>query len=170
MDPKIGAFCTIADDVVFGDGVVIHGHVNLYGCRIGDECRIGTFVEIQRGDNIGRRVRVQSHTFICSDVDVEDDVFIGHNVNFINDRYPTARKAANGQWLSERTLVCQGATIGTGAIILCGFVIGAGAVIGAGSVVTRDIAPHTVVAGNPAKVLRTLSPDEWWSGGEKQEG
>jgi acetyltransferase-like isoleucine patch superfamily enzyme len=170
MQTKIGDYCTITDDVTFGDRVIVHGHANLYGCHIGDDSRIGTFVEIQRDVNIGKRVRVQSHTFVCSDVEIEDDVFIGHNVNFINDRYPTARKATSNQWHSEHTLVCQGATIGTGAIILCGVVIGTGAVIGAGSVVTRNVPPHTVVAGNPARILRTLSPAERLTGGGTQEG
>jgi acetyltransferase-like isoleucine patch superfamily enzyme len=167
MEPSIGSFCTIADDVIFGAGVIVHGHANLYGCRIGDQSRIGTFVEIQRDVLIGKRVRIQSHTFVCSEVTIEDDVFVGHNVNFINDRYPTARKAASGDWKSERTLVGKGASLGTGAIILCGISIGEGAVIGAGSVVTRDVAPHTVVAGNPARQIRTLAPEESWSGGER---
>ncbi len=167
MKPTIGNFCSIADDVIFGNGVIVFGHANLYGCRIDDESRIGTFVEIQRDAIIGKRVRIQSHTFICSEVTIEDDVFIGHNVNFINDRYPTARKAAAGKWCCERTLVCTGASIGTGAIILCGITIGEGAVVGSGSVVTRNVEPHTVVAGNPARFKRTLPADERWIGGEK---
>jgi acetyltransferase-like isoleucine patch superfamily enzyme len=163
----IGEFCTIAEDVEFGDGVVIHGHANLYGCRIGNDSRIATFVEIQSNVRIGQRVRVQSHTFICSEVVIEDDVFIGHNVNFINDRYPTAPKAADSRWTCEGTSVGRGASIGTGAIILCGITIGEGAVIGAGSVVTRDVAAHTLVAGNPARMLRRLLPEELWLGGER---
>jgi acetyltransferase-like isoleucine patch superfamily enzyme len=167
MKPRIGKYCTIADDVVFGDDVVVHGHANLYGCRIGDQTRIGTFVEIQAFVDIGKRVRIQSHTFVCSHVVMEDDVFVGHNVNFINDRYPTAQKAADKEWKNEPIRVCKGSSIGTGAIILCGTTIGEGAVIAAGSVITRDVEPHTVVAGNPAKLLRTLSSDERWRGGER---
>lgn len=166
--PEIGAFCTIADDVRFGARVKVFGHANLYGCSLGDDARIGTFVEIQRGVEIGRRVRVQSHTFICSSVVIEDDVFVGHNVNFINDRYPTAPKSAPpGVWKEERTRVCCGASIGSGAVILCGVTIGTGAVIGAGSVVTRDVPAHTVVAGVPARVLREITPEERWYGGER---
>jgi len=167
LKTTIGEYCTIADDVRFGVGVVVHGHANLYGCRIGDDSRVGTFVEIQSNATIGKRVRIQSHTFICSEVVIEDDVFIGHNVNFINDRYPTAPKAASKEWSCEGTHVCRGASIGTGAIILCGITIGEGAVIGAGSVVTRNVEPHTVVTGNPAKVLRLLPPEEQWHGGER---
>jgi acetyltransferase-like isoleucine patch superfamily enzyme len=167
LKTSVGEYCTIADDVQFGTGVVVHGHANLYGCRIGDDSRVGTFVEIQSNATIGKRVRIQSHTFICSEVVIEDDVFIGHNVNFINDRYPTAPRAASKKWNCEGTHVGRGASIGTGAIILCGISIGEGAVIGAGSVVTRDVKPHTVVAGNPVKVLRLLPPDEQWHGGER---
>jgi acetyltransferase-like isoleucine patch superfamily enzyme len=168
---KIGEYCTIADDVVFGENVVVHGFANLYGCQFGDDCKIGTFVEVQREVVLGKRVRVQSHTFICSHVTVEDDVFVGHNVNFVNDRHPTSPKAAAGTWMVENTLVRKGVSIGTGAVILCGVEIGEGAVIGAGSVVTRDVPPHVVIAGVPAKVIRELSLDEHWSGGQhKEEG
>lgn len=167
MKASIGEYCTISDDVELGDGVVVHGHANLYGCQIGDDSRIGTFVEIQCNVVIGKRVRIQSHTFICSEVIIGDDVFIGHNVNFINDRYPTAHRAANKEWNCESTLVGRGASIGTGAIILCGITIGEGAVVGAGSVVTHNVEPHNVVAGNPAKMLRLLSIDEKWHGGER---
>ncbi len=167
MGAIIGRYCTISDDVAFGDDVIVHGHANLYGCRIGDGSRIGTFVEIQRNVLIGKGVRIQSHTFICSDVTIEDDVFVGHNVHFINDRYPTTRKASDKTWRSEGIRVDRGASIGTGAIILCGVTIGEGAVIGAGSVVTRDVLPHSVVAGNPARLLRRLQPAERWRGGEK---
>lgn len=164
----IGPFCSVAPDVRFGSRVKVFGHANLYGCTIGDDSRIGTFVEIQRDAVIGKRVRVQSHTFICSGIVVEDDVFISHNVSFINDRYPTAPKAAPpGTWTQESTRVCRGAAIGTGSVILCGLTIGEGAVVGAGSVVTRNVPPHTIVAGAPARVLRTLEPDERWLGGER---
>jgi acetyltransferase-like isoleucine patch superfamily enzyme len=151
----------IAADVKVGAGVIVRDFVNLYGCEIGDDSRIGTFVEIQRGTKIGRRCKVSSHTFICEGVTIEDDVFIGHNVSFINDRYP--RATANGQlqterdWKLESTLVKRGASIGTSATILCGIVIGEGAIVGAGSVVTHDVPPGAIVAGNPARVLKTVS-------------
>ena len=164
--PKIGQYCTIAPDVEFGDRVVVHGFANLYGCRIGDECRIGTFVEIQRDTFLGKRVRVQSHSFICSNITIEDDVFIGHNVSFINDRYPTSPKAEAGNWEVEGVQVGRGASIGTGAVVLCGIEIGEGAVIGAGSVVTQNVAPNTVVAGVPAKTIRKLKPEEQGMGGQ----
>ena len=170
MSVKIGKYCTVADDVKFGKNVIVYGHANLYGCTIGDESRIGTFVEIQRDAVIGKRVRVQSHSFICSYVVVEDDVFIGHNVSFINDRHPTAPKAVDGTWVAEETKVGRGASIGTGAIILCGVEIGEGAVIGAGSVVTRNVPPHAVVVGVPSRVVRILPPEERWQGGRSVKG
>jgi acetyltransferase-like isoleucine patch superfamily enzyme len=151
----------IAADVKLGVGVIVRDFVNLYGCEIGDDSRIGTFVEIQRGAKIGRRCKVSSHTFICEGVTIEDDVFIGHNVSFINDRYP--RATAKGQlqterdWKLESTLVKRGASIGTSATILCGIVIGEEAIVGAGSVVTHDVPPGAIVAGNPARVLKTVS-------------
>ena len=151
----------IAADVKLGTGVIVRDFVNLYGCEIGEDSRIGTFVEIQRGARIGRRCKVSSHTFICEGVTIEDDVFIGHNVSFINDRYPHA--TANGQlqterdWKLESTLVKRGASIGTSATILCGVVIGENAIVGAGSVVTHDVPPGVIVAGNPARVLKTVS-------------
>jgi UDP-2-acetamido-3-amino-2,3-dideoxy-glucuronate N-acetyltransferase len=166
--PKVGSFSSI-DDVDFGDGVIVHGHANLYGCRIGDGCRIGAFVEIQRGAVLGRRVRVQSHTFICSGVTIDDDVFVGHNVSFVNDRYPTVPKAAAARWTLEGVKVGRGASIGTGAVILCGVTIGEGAVVGAGAVVTSDVAAHTVVVGVPAKLLRVIPQDQHWFGGERPE-
>ena len=166
---KIGKYCTISEDVEFGENVIVHGHANLYGCHIGDDCRIGAFVEIQRDAYIGNRVRIQSHTFICSNVVIKDDVFIGHNVNFINDRYPTARKAVNLIWAPESTMIGCGVSIGTGAIILCGVEIGEGAVIGAGSVVSKDVPPHVVVAGVPARVIRSLTAEERWLGGQPAE-
>lgn len=169
MSARIGKFCTVSDDVVFGEDVIVHGHANLYGCRVGDGSRIGTFVEIQRDAEIGRRVRVQSHTFICSGVVVEDDVFVGHNVNFINDRYPTSPNAVSGDWKMENTVVRRGASIGTAAVILCGIEIGEGAVVGAGSVVTKNVPPHTVVAGVPARIIRELSDDERWQGGRGED-
>jgi acetyltransferase-like isoleucine patch superfamily enzyme len=159
-DPSIGKYCTIAPDVKFGDRVVVHGFANLYGCQIDDDCRIGTFVEIQKDVVLGKRVRVQSHSFICSNVFIEDDVFIGHNVSFINDRYPTSKNAAFGNWKSECTRVRKGASIGTGSVILCGVEIGQGSVVGAGAVVTKNITANNIFAGVPAKLIRTLAPDE----------
>lgn len=146
-------FVQIADDVQLGKNVVIYEFVNLYGCEIGDDTQIGTFVEIQKDAVIGRRVRIQSHTFVCSGVKIEDDVFVGHNVTFINDRYPTASKAREGSWTLEGITVKKGASIGSGATILCGVTIGEESVIGAGSVVTQNVDPKTTVAGNPAKPI-----------------
>jgi UDP-2-acetamido-3-amino-2,3-dideoxy-glucuronate N-acetyltransferase len=147
-------FANIADDVKLGKNVTIFEFVNLYGCEIGDDSRIGTFVEIQRDVVIGKRVRIQSHTFICSAVVVEDDVFVGHNVTFINDRHPTTKDAAAGTWKLEPVRVCRGASIGSSATIMCGVTIGENALVGAGAVVTHDVPASGVVAGNPAKVLR----------------
>ena len=167
--PQVGKYCTIAPDVELGDRVIVHGFANLYGCKIGDGCRIGTFVEIQQNTTLGKRVRVQSHTFICSNVEIQDDVFIGHNVSFINDRYPTSSKANIGTWKAEEVHVGRGVSIGTGSVILCGIEIGEGAVIGAGSVVTHDVSSHTVVFGVPAKVIRKLTPEEQGLGGKPSE-
>lgn len=151
----------IADDVKLGQGVVIVDFVNLYGCEIGDETKIGTFVEIQRGAKIGKRVKVSSHTFICEGVEIEDHVFIGHSVTFINDPYPRAvtpdgELQTGADWTVVPTKVRRGASIGSGTTILCGVEIGEGAIVGAGSVVTRNVPPHTIVAGNPARVLRKV--------------
>jgi acetyltransferase-like isoleucine patch superfamily enzyme len=153
----------IADDVKLGQGVVIVDFVNLYGCEIGDETKIGTFVEIQRGAKIGKRVKVSSHTFICEGVEIEDHVFIGHSVTFINDRYPRAvtpdgELQTGADWTVVPTKVRRGASIGSGSTVLCGVEIGEGAIVGAGSVVTKDVPPHTIVAGNPARVLRKVDP------------
>jgi len=148
-------FVNVADDVKLGRDVAIFEFVNLYGCEIGDESRIGTFVEIQRDVVVGRRVRIQSHTFICSGVRIEDDVFVGHNVTFINDRHPSAEGARTGAWTLEPTVVRTGVSIGSGAVILCGLTIGERARIGAGAVVTHDVPPDATVAGVPAEELRT---------------
>jgi UDP-2-acetamido-3-amino-2,3-dideoxy-glucuronate N-acetyltransferase len=153
-----GQFVRIADDVRLGRDVRIHGFVNLYGCEIGDETSIGTFVEIQKGAKVGARCKIQSHTFICEGVTIEDEVFIGHNVNFLNDRYPAAttdggRRKNDSDWQLERTLVKRRAAVGTGAIVLPGVTIGAGAMIGAGAVVTADVADGVTVVGNPARVV-----------------
>lgn len=146
-------FVNVADDVTLGRDVVIFEFVNLYGCEIGDGSRIGAFVEIQRDAVVGRRVRIQSHTFICSGVRIEDDVFVGHNVTFINDRHPSAEGARTGEWTLESTLVKARASIGSGAVVMCGVTIGEDARIGAGAVVVRDVAPGAVVAGVPARPL-----------------
>jgi acetyltransferase-like isoleucine patch superfamily enzyme len=152
-------FCAIADDVVLGRDVQIYNFVNLYGCRIGDETRIGTFVEIQKGASVGARCKISSHTFICEGVRVEDEVFVGHGVQFINDRYPRATRAdgtpqTEADWTLQRTVVRRGASIGTGAVVLGGIEIGARAIVGAGAVVTRDVPPGATVAGNPARILK----------------
>lgn len=152
-------FCRIAPDVKLGRNVKIYAFVNLYGCTVGDDSRIGTFVEIQKNAQIGRNVKVSSHTFICEGVVVEDDVFIGHNVSFINDKYPRATNAdgqpqSEADWKVTPTLVKRGASIGTSSTILCGVTIGENAIVGAGSVVTHDVPENTVVAGVPARVMR----------------
>jgi len=154
-------FTRIAEDVVLGENVRISAFANLYGCAIGDRTKIGAFVEIQKNAKIGRNVKVSSHTFICEGVSIEDDVFIGHNVSFINDKYPRAttkdgQLQTESDWSVVGTIVRRGASIGTSCTILCGVTVGEGAVVGAGSVVTRDVQPYTIVAGNPAKFLRTL--------------
>jgi acetyltransferase-like isoleucine patch superfamily enzyme len=151
----------IAATVRFGKGVRTFGFVNLYGCEIGDDTKIGTFVEIQKGAKIGHRCKISSHTFICEGVTLEDEVFIGHNVTFTNDLYPRAANADGSvqtekDWTCIPTLVKRGASIGSSATLLCGITIGEFAVVGAGSVVTKDVAPYTVVAGNPARVLKRL--------------
>lgn len=153
----------IAPDVRLGRNVRIFAFVNLYGCDIGDDTSIGTFVEIQKGAKIGARCKIQSHTFICEGVTIEHEVFVGHNVNFINDRYPRAtaddgRMQTERDWTVMPTWVKHGASIGTGAVLLGGITIGEGAVIGAGSVVTRDVPAGAIVAGNPARVLRMVVP------------
>jgi len=148
----------LIDDVSFGRGVVVHSFANLYGCRIGDETQIGTFVEVQRGAVVGARCKIQSHTFICTGVEIGDEVFVGHGVMFINDRRPKATTEdgspqTDEDWTLERTIVEERAAIGSGATILCGVRIGAGALVGAGAVVTRDVAPGETVAGAPARRL-----------------
>ena len=149
----------ISDDVRFGRDVKVFGFVNLYGCSIGDETKIGSFVEIQKGATIGARCKISSHTFICEGVTIESEVFIGHGVTFVNDRFPRATKSDGGlqtdaDWECQKTLVKKGASIGSGATLLGGVSVGEGAIVGAGSVVTRDVPPHHTVAGNPAKILR----------------
>ena len=149
----------ISEDVILGKDVKIYNFVNLYGCKIGDETRIGTFVEIQRNSKIGKRCKIQSHTFICEGVTIEDEVMVAHGVMFINDRDPYAvnpdgSMKTDQDWQCIPTIVKKRACIGSNATIICGVTIGEGALVGAGAVVTRDVAPYTVVAGNPAKFLR----------------
>jgi len=158
MSDALRAIQQIAPDVKLGKDVRIYGFTNLYGCEIGDEVKIGTFVEIQKGARIGHRCKISSHTFICEGVTLEDEVFVGHNVTFVNDLYP---KATNGEgelqteadWKCVGTLVKRGASIGSGSTLLCGITVGEYALIGAGSVVTKDVPPHAVVAGNPARIF-----------------
>lgn len=149
----------IAPDVILGANTKIYDFVNLYGCRIGDNTKIGTFVEIQKGAVIGSNCKVSSHTFICEGVTIEDDVFIGHNVTFINDPFPRATSTdgslqTEDDWTCVPTLVKRGASIGSSATLLSGVTVGENALVGAGSVVTRDVPPDTIVAGNPARVIR----------------
>jgi acetyltransferase-like isoleucine patch superfamily enzyme len=153
-----GEFCRIAPDVVLGRDVKIYDFVNLYGCRVGDETRIGTFVEIQKGAQVGARCKISSHTFICEGVTLEDEVFVGHGVMFINDRRPRATREdgapqTEADWTLEPTIVRRGASIGSNATILCGVEVGERAVVGAGAVVTKNVPPGAVVAGNPARII-----------------
>jgi len=151
----------IAADVKLGNGVRIFSFVNLYGCEIGDETKIGTFVEVQRGARIGKRCKISSHTFVCEGVTIEDEVFVGHGVMFTNDLLPRAT-AADGQlqtaadWKCLSTVIRRGASIGSGATLLPGIEVGEAAIVGAGAVVTKNVPARTVVVGNPAKVIRTL--------------
>jgi UDP-2-acetamido-3-amino-2,3-dideoxy-glucuronate N-acetyltransferase len=154
-------FSRISADVKLGQDVKIYAFVNLYGCEIGDESRVGTFVEIQKGAKIGRRVKVSSHSFICEGVTIEDEVFVGHGVMFINDKYPRSTTGqgqlqTEADWVCTPTLIERGASIGSNSTILCGVTVGEGAIIGAGSVVTKDVPAWTIAAGVPARVLRKL--------------
>jgi UDP-2-acetamido-3-amino-2,3-dideoxy-glucuronate N-acetyltransferase len=158
-------FSRVASDVTLGRDVKIYGFVNLYGCRVGDETRVGTFVEIQKGASVGARCKISSHTFICEGVEIEDEVFVGHGVMFINDRRPRATRPdgspqAEDDWTLERTVVRRGASIGSNATILGGVEIGERALVGAGAVVTRDVPAGATVAGNPARIIRTVMSDE----------
>jgi len=151
----------ITPDVMLGEGVKIYDFVNLYGCEIGDNSKIGTFVEIQKNARVGANCKVSSHSFICEGVTIEDDVFISHNVTFINDRYPRST-AGDGQlqteedWHCEETLIKKGASIGSSVTLLCGVTVGENAIVGAGSMVTKDIPANSIAAGNPARVIRKV--------------
>ncbi len=151
----------IAPDVKLGRDVKLSKFINLYGCEIGDETKIGAFVEIQKNASVGKRCKISSHTFVCEGVQIEDNVFVGHGVTFINDIYPRATTAEGNlqtevDWNVERTVVKKGASIGSGTTILAGVTVGENAIVGAGSVVTKDVPPHSIVAGNPAKFLRLV--------------
>jgi acetyltransferase-like isoleucine patch superfamily enzyme len=157
MNPHI----CIAPDVKLGRDVKLSKFINLYGCEIGDETKIGAFVEIQKNASVGRRCKISSHTFVCEGVRIEDNVFIGHGVMFINDSYPRATAAdgnlqTEADWKVERTTIKQGASIGSGATILCNITVGEKAIVGAGSVVTKDVPANSIVAGNPARFLRSI--------------
>lgn len=152
----------ITPDVKLGENVKIYDFVNLYGCEIGDNTKIGTFVEIQKGAKVGNNCKISSHTFICEGVVIGDDVFVGHNVTFINDLFPRATKAdgrlqAEDDWVCVPTRVNKGASIGSSATLLCGVTVGNNAIVGAASVVTKDVPENTIVAGNPAKVIREIN-------------
>jgi acetyltransferase-like isoleucine patch superfamily enzyme len=161
MNRAANPYLSIAPDVKLGRDVKLSKFINLYGCKIGDETKIGAFVEIQKNASVGKRCKISSHTFVCEGVAIEDNVFIGHGVTFINDSYPRATTAegelqTEADWKVEPTVVKKGASVGSGATILCNVVIGENAIVGAGSVVTKNVPPNSVVAGNPARVLRPI--------------
>lgn len=152
---------SIAPDVKLGKDVRVFDFVNMYGCEIGDGSKVGAFVEIQKGVKVGKNVKISTHTFICEGVTIEDDVFIGHNVSFINDKYPRSTNVdgslqTEADWKVVPTVIKKGASIGTSSTILCGVTVGEGAIVGAGSVVTKDIPPHVIAAGVPARVRRQV--------------
>lgn len=154
-------YVCISENVKLGKDVKLSKFINLYGCEVGDETKIGAFVEIQKNASVGKRCKISSHTFICEGVSIEDNVFIGHGVTFINDSYPRATTAGGNlqteaDWKVERTVIKQGASVGSGSTILSRITIGENAIVGAGSVVTKDVPPNSIVAGNPAKLLRYL--------------
>jgi acetyltransferase-like isoleucine patch superfamily enzyme len=161
----VSEYLSIAPSVKLGKDVKLSKFINLYGCEIGDETKIGAFVEIQKNSKVGKRCKISSHTFVCEGVDIEDNVFIGHGVVFTNDIYPRATAAGGGlqteaDWKVEKTRVCRGASIGSGATILCNLTIGENAIVGAGAVVTKDVPPNAIVAGCPAKFLRFVDEEK----------
>jgi acetyltransferase-like isoleucine patch superfamily enzyme len=161
----VNQFVCIAPDVKLGKDVKLSKFVNIYGCEVGDETKIGAFVEIQKNARVGRRCKISSHTFICEGVDIEDNVFIGHSVTFINDSYPRATTSEGGlqteaDWKVEKTIVRKGASIGSGSTIMSKLTIGENAIVGAGSVVTKDVPANAIVAGNPAKFRRFISEEK----------
>jgi UDP-2-acetamido-3-amino-2,3-dideoxy-glucuronate N-acetyltransferase len=162
MSNDLPDYARIAPDVKLGRNVRIHAFVNLYGCEIGDETKIGTFVEIQKGAKVGDRCKISSHTFICEGVTIESGVFIGHGVTFINDRYPRATNTdgqvqTESDWSCQGTVIKRNSAIGSGVTLLGGITVGENAMVGAGSVVTKDVPANTIVAGNPARILKQLA-------------
>lgn len=158
----MGEYLCISADVKLGENVQLSKFINLYGCEIGDNTKVGAFVEIQRGAKIGSNCKISSHTFICAGVIIEDNVFVGHNVTFINDLYPRATTVGGAlqteaDWVCGTTLIKRGASIGSSATLLCGITVGENAIVGAGSVVTKDVPPGTVVAGNPARIMKKIA-------------
>lgn len=158
-------FVCIAPSVKLGKDVKLSKFINLYGCEIGDETKIGAFVEIQKNASVGKRCKISSHTFICEGVEIEDNVFIGHSVTFINDSYPRSTTAGGelqteADWKVEKTKICKGASVGSGSTILCNVTVGENAIVGAGSVVTKNVPANAIVAGNPAKVLRYITEEK----------
>ncbi len=154
-------YLSIAEDVLLGENVTLSEFINMYGCSVGDNSKIGTFIEIQKNAKVGKYCKIQSHTFICEGVVIEDYVFVGHGVIFINDKYPSAandegKLQTEADWKVIPTLVKRGATIGSGSTILCNVTIGENSIVGAGSVVTKDVQPNTIVAGNPARFIREI--------------
>jgi acetyltransferase-like isoleucine patch superfamily enzyme len=161
----VSDFHSIAPSVKLGKDVKLSQFINLYGCEIGDETKIGAFVEIQKNSRVGNRCKISSHSFICEGVDIEDNVFIGHSVTFINDTYPRATASTGGlqteaDWKVEKTRVCKGASVGSGSTILANVTIGENAIVGAGSVVTKDVPANAIVAGNPAKFKRFINEEK----------
>jgi len=161
----VNEFVCIAPTVKLGKDVRLSKFINLYGCEIGDETKIGAFVEIQKNASVGKRCKISSHTFICEGVEIEDNVFIGHSVTFINDTYPRSTTESGelqteAHWKVEMTRICKGASVGSGSTILCNVTVGENAIVGAGSVVTKDVPANAIVAGNPAKVLRYITEEK----------